>query len=827
MALHSVIASINLSSFTLPQVVVGSMMLGGIIAAIPLIGRWRSLKRQVVQLNLQQSTLKAILDAAEEAHCWWQDDTQALNTTYGVICLLGLNSDQPIYLQDIINQFTAPDAFRLSTLIADLKKNHTAFSQSLYLVDERTIIRVSGSWFTENKQYFCVLSFVDMTSDQMKLEKLEIKFDRLAHDLQRLRVLINMVPMAIWYRGQENKLEFCNQVYAGVLDTIPEKAVEEGRELLEKEKSHSPYQMALKAGVTGQPQTKRTHLVIEGHRRLIEMTVVPLVDKQESMGYALDLTDMEESATQLAKHIAAHQEVLHHLSTPIAVYAADMRLEFFNNAYLKLFQFDEKWLYQKPTYAEVLQDLRERRKLPEYTDFSVFKNAQLQMFHTLIAPLQEMMHQPDGHVLRVMTVPHPLGGLLFMFDDMTDKLALEQRYNTLIAVQKETIDNLYEGIIVLGSDNRLRLSNQAISRILDIDPMELAPGRHTGEILSVIRHKFDGFSGWDEFRQRLLLLFNERKTMTDRVSLADQSMLQYSYVPLPDGSHLLSFFDVSDRWRFERALHERNEALEQADRLKSDFIAHVSYELRAPLNTIVGFTEILMNQYFGTLNERQIDYCSGISEASQRLLSLINDIIDFASIEAGQLTLRTHLIDLKNFLSSLTVLIFNRSNDNGLEIICRNDTDISMFYGDERRLKQALFNLLVNAIKFTPSGGQIILIAEKRTGKDGEELCFIVKDTGVGIRPEDQERIFKFFETTNAKGNRQYNGTGLGLSLVKSFITLHGGDVHLTSEPGLGTTVVCSIPLITQMESADSVQLDTPPYEDSLNKINELKETSA
>jgi signal transduction histidine kinase len=211
-----------------------------------------------------------------------------------------------------------------------------------------------------------------------------------------------------------------------------------------------------------------------------------------------------------------------------------------------------------------------------------------------------------------------------------------------------------------------------------------------------------------------------------------------------------------------------------------------------------------MNQYFGTLNERQIDYCNGINDASQRLLSLINDIIDFASVEAGQLTLQIQPIDLKGFLSSLTVLVFNRSNDNGLEVVCRNDTEISVFYADERRLKQALFNLLVNAIKFTPSGGRIELIAEKQIGEDGEELCFIVKDTGVGIRPEDQSRIFNLFETTNMRVGRSQNGTGLGLPLVKSFIMLHGGRVQLTSKPEQGTTVICFIPLITHSH-ADEV----------------------
>lgn len=805
MALYSVMTSIDLSIYSLPQLISGAMTLGATIIATPLLLKWRNLSRQLDLLTSQQITLKTILETANEARCWWQQDADPVETTYGTIHLLGLNSDQPIYVQDIINQFSTEDAFKLNTLVAELKKNHIAFSSYLTLLDDRTIVRVTGAEFVERGIVFRVLSFVDITSEQEKVDRLSAKLDQLTHDGQRLKLLIDMVPVAIWYRGLGNKIEFCNQVYAGILDTLPHKVVQEGRELIETKKSYSPYQLALKSISTGQPQAKRCHLVIEGHRRMIEITTVPLVDKNESIGYALDLTDIEESGAALAMHIAAHQEVLHYLSTPIAVYTADTRLEFFNHAYLKLFQFDEKWLYQRPSYSEVLQDLRERRKLPEYTDFAAFRNTQLQMFNTLITPLQEMIHQPDGQVLRVMTVPHPLGGLLFMFDDVTDKLALERRYNTLIAVQKETIDNLYEGIIVLGSDNRLRLSNQAIPRILGVDPSELVLGRHAAELLFVIRHKFEGFAAWEEFKDHLLRLFNERKTITDRLNLTDQSMLQYSYVPLPDGSHLLSFLDVSDRWRFEQALKERNEALEQADRLKSDFISHVSYELRAPLNTIVGFTEILLNQYFGALNERQIDYCNGINEASQRLLSLINDIIDFASVEAGQLTLQIQPIDLKGFLSSLVVLIFNRSNDNGLEIICTNETEIIVFYGDERRLKQALFNLLVNAIKFTPSGGRIDLIAEKRIGEEGEELCFIVKDNGVGIRPEDQDRIFKLFETTNTSGGRQYNGTGLGLPLVKSFVMLHGGRVQLSSQPDEGTTVICTIPLIMHSSSAADI----------------------
>lgn len=438
MALYSVLASLDLTDlFTVPQLMLGSIVIGVIGMGIPFVKTYRHWKGQLEGCKSQQETYKTLLNVANEARCWWQNEAQPVETTPSMIYLLGLNGDRPIFLQDIVNQFAIEDAFRLNTYLAELQKNHITFNEKFHLVDERTIIRISGINFNENAYYFTALSFSDVTNEYQAISLLQKKVNHLLSEQQRLNLLLDLVPMAIWYRGADNKINFCNQVYAGILDTIPQRALEEERELVEKTKSYSPFQLAQKAVVTAQPQSKRAHVVIEGHRRMLEITTVPLVDKKESIGYAVDLTDIEESAAELAKHIAAHQEVLHHLSTPIAVYASDTRLEFFNTAYLKLFQFDEKWLYQRPTFAEVLQDLRERRKLPEYTDFAAFKAAQLHLFNTLINPLQEMIHQPDGQILRIMTVPHPLGGLLFMFDDVTDKLSLERLKISTIKLDKK------------------------------------------------------------------------------------------------------------------------------------------------------------------------------------------------------------------------------------------------------------------------------------------------------------------------------------------------------------------------------------------------------
>jgi signal transduction histidine kinase len=266
-------------------------------------------------------------------------------------------------------------------------------------------------------------------------------------------------------------------------------------------------------------------------------------------------------------------------------------------------------------------------------------------------------------------------------------------------------------------------------------------------------------------------------------------VLDYASVPLPDGAILLSYVDVTDSIRVERALRERAEALETADRLKSEFISNVSYELRTPLNTIIGFAEILANQYFGELNARQTEYCRGIIGSSERLLTIINDILDLASIEAGRMTLDREPVEPKALLDTVCGIMNEWARSQNLKLNVDCPPDLGPIDVDERRLKQALCNLISNAIKFTPPGGTISI-----TGRiENDEAIFSVVDTGIGIAAEDQERVFKEFERARRPEARRA-GAGLGLSLVKRIVELHGGHVNMNSVPNRGTTVVCVLP---------------------------------
>ena len=382
-----------------------------------------------------------------------------------------------------------------------------------------------------------------------------------------------------------------------------------------------------------------------------------------------------------------------------------------------------------------------------------------------------------------------MGGLIFVHEDVTDKLALESSHNTLIAVQRETIDNLAEGIAVFGSDGKIGLFNAAMCKIWQVASEFLAGGPHIADILEQSKNLFPFGDDWAAYKKDAVALTLDRNPRRGRVALTDGKIIDTIAVPLPDGAILHSYLDVTDSIKVEQALRATNTALAEADRLKSEFVANVSYQLRTPLNTIMGFSEILANQYFGTLNDRQMEYTRTIMEASRKLLVLINDVLDLAMIESGRMALERADVGVADLLEAARAMTAEWARQQGLEIRVECAADAGRFSVDEARLKQVLFNLISNAVNYTPSGGHITLEGRR----DGDTVRIAVVDTGVGIDAKDLHRIFGKFERANAQTRQA--GAGLGLSLVKSFVELHGGRIEVTSQPDQGTRVTFWIPI--------------------------------
>jgi signal transduction histidine kinase len=387
-----------------------------------------------------------------------------------------------------------------------------------------------------------------------------------------------------------------------------------------------------------------------------------------------------------------------------------------------------------------------------------------------------------------MAEERPDGGITYLYEDETERLALESRYNALIGVQRETLDHLAEGVAVFGTDGRLKLFNQAFERIWKLGRRMLQDEPHIDEIIRQCRVLHDDPSGWATIAQTATAISDQRHDVTGQMTRSDQSVIDFAAMPLPDGGTLVSFADVTVSKRYERALIERNEALIAADRLKSQFISHVSYELRTPLTSIIGFTELLESPRTGELNDKQREYLTAVSGSSETLLSTINDILDLANIDAGALELRLAPAKVDSIIESALLGVKDRLTRMHLDYRVEVAEDIDELIVDEARMRQILYNLLSNAIGFSEPGGMIRLACHR----EGSMVAFTVTDQGAGI-PHDQQRDVLGRFVSRSRGSK-HRGAGLGLPIVKSLVELHGGTMSLVSEPGEGTSVTVRFP---------------------------------
>ena len=242
----------------------------------------------------------------------------------------------------------------------------------------------------------------------------------------------------------------------------------------------------------------------------------------------------------------------------------------------------------------------------------------------------------------------------------------------------------------------------------------------------------------------------------------------------------------------KQKLREQNIALDQANQSKSEFLANMSHELRTPLNHIIGFTELVLDKNFGELNETQEEYLNDVHNSSGHLLSLINDILDLSKVEAGKLEYRPTEVHIRKILTNSLIMIKEKAMKSNIKISTELDGVPESIHADERKLKQILYNLLSNAVKFTPNGGSIDLVAKREPDSDirvqneriysNDYIQISIKDSGIGLKKEDVAKIFQPFEQVENSSSRRFQGTGLGLSLTKSLVELHGGKIWAESE---------------------------------------------
>jgi signal transduction histidine kinase len=622
-----------------------------------------------------------------------------------------------------------------------------------------------------------VMRIRDISGDRLERLRLQEAYAEAQDEIAGFRKLLDTLPHPAWARGRDGALVWVSEAFARALEP---KERESQAELFDR----ATLEAAAEARAKGVWRAQAV-ATVGGARR--PFATYEVAREGGAVGIAIDLSEIDALKTEKNRLNSAYKGLIDRLATAVAIFDRSKRLDFYNAAYARIWSLDAVFLDQRPTDSEILDHLRARRMLPEQAECRAWK-AQVLSTYQAIEPVETVWHLPDGRALRVAAGPNAEGGVTYLYDDATQSFALSAQLNALTRLQGETLDALKEGVAVFGADGRLRLVNPAFASLWGA-PARAAEARpHFDEIGRDCLPLLVDPSKWDVLRGAALGLDERRPPVDARLERSDGKILECAALPLPDGGTLMTCFDVTDSANFERALTERNEALIGADKLRNDFVKHVSYELRTPLTNIIGFTQMLADGAAGALNPKQLEYAGYIRGSSSALLAIINDILDLASIDAGALELRLDEVDVEEAMKAAAEGVQDRLREANIELRIVATDDVGTMWADGRRVRQVLFNLLSNAIGFSEPGQTVTLATMRRPG----EIVFKVSDRGRGIPAGQLERVFERFEANS--GGTKHRGPGLGLSMVKALVEAHGGKAIIDSVVGEGTVVTCVFP---------------------------------
>lgn len=750
--------------------------------------RWASEARRS---NLSNTRLKALLAAAPATYLLMTRDLK-LSASAPLADMLGLSGELRTVddLHALAHRFHKDDVDALIAGMTSLPVGGRPFARLLRATADGSILRAEGRLPSAELvgESGAVIWFSDVTHGQGERDRLGERMDQMKVALEAISSLIEAAPFPIWHRQKSGTLALVNTAYVRAVEgQNATDVVVRGAELFEDGLGTGPRAAAEEAQKQGRPLVRTAPAIVAGERRMFRVFDVPLGDAGVA-GFAFDVEDLEQTRAELVRFSRAQRDTLDRLSAGVAQFAADRTLVFFNQPFARIFALEPEWLADGPEFDRVLERMREYRRLPEQRDFLSWRNERREWFTTAVDAIEETWALPEGSHLRVLAQPHPDGGLLVIFEDRTEQFRLASSRDTLLRVQAATLDNLFEAVCVFAANGRLQLWNARFADMWGVTTEYLQEHSTIDELVPVAASVFAQPERAEMLRHFVRSATTDRRLRSGRFSLQDGRHLEFAAVPLPDGNALFTMLDITDSRRIEAALRDRNEALEAADRLKSAFVANMSYELRTPLTSILGFAEMLSAGYVGELSGGQRDYLSSILDAAGRLQGLIDNLLDLAISDAGAMELETETIDVAQLVNGSIADKNKAVAEKGLDLSVVVEDGTGMVRGDRKRLGSAISHLLANAIQFTPEGGRVMVHASG----GADEVSVTVSDSGVGIAPDKQEAVFNPFNRADEGVGSSIGG--LGLALVRRYASLHGGVVALHSELGRGTTVTMRIP---------------------------------
>ena len=630
--------------------------------------------------------------------------------------------------------------------------------------------------------------FFDFSDSQSELSQLRAQAARARDDFAALVGLIEAAPIPMWFRGPDAKLRLVNTAYVNAVGGADgESIVSEQVELVEKIDGLTAAQIAEQARAKSLPIERIVSVTFNGQRRTMRVSDLPLGEEGVA-GYAIDIEDMEEQGRAFKAFREAQRSMLDQLSVGVAQFDDAKVLTFANQPFQRIFAIPASAMLDPPDFDRFLDLARDAQRVPEARDFPSWRKELGEWFAAGSAK-EDAWTLSDGTHLRIVAQPMPDGGLVVIAEDRTEQLALSATRDTLLRTRTATFDSLAESLAVFAPDGKLQIWNRRFVDDWGLESEKLDAHPHVETLLKEISAQLE------KPQQAKLIGDVVRAATLDRqekggvVTLANGRILEFAGVPLPDGNGLLTVLDVTDSQKAEEALRERNVALEEADAVKTRFLANMSYEFRTPLTSIGGFAELLQNGLGGDLSEQGKDYVSAILDSSERLGEQIETLIDLSQSEAGLLPLTLEEIELFPYVTAIVREREKALAAVGISLDLRGSKDSGLIKADRRRLGRAIGHILDNSIAATGEGGRILVDVSRL--KQGARI--VISDNGRGMTNGEAARALEGFKIS-ADGKAVERRQGLGLPLARQLVEAHGGKLRLVSEKGVGTTVSIVLP---------------------------------
>ncbi len=764
------------------------------IAAALAILADRRLRRAQAVLGAAR-TMRSLLDAAPARALLVHPDGR-VEADAQLLRELGLQAT-PRRLDDLGGDdagFDRDDLATFASALNDVRLGGAPLRRQLHLAGRDRVVELRAALAPPPAKSGTVLVWLfDISEADAERVKLARRLHQTEGALDALTHLIESAPFPMWYRGPDLSLGLVNAAFvAAVEGRDAAEVIERGAELIDAVGAESARAGAEMALETGRLYSRTQPATIGQERRMLRLVDVPLPTGAVA-GFAIDIQDLEDARIELASHQQSQRELADRMTAGAVQFDGDRQLAFFNQPFAIMAQIEPDWLVERPEFDRVLERMRENNRLPEVRDFPVWKAERRDWFTSAEETIEEDWILANGDHLRVLAQPLPDGGLRLIFEDRTEQVRLATARDTLLRVRAATFDNLFEVISVFASDGRLYLWNRRFSELWDLDEGWLAEHPRVDELVPAMAKRLVNPTAAAQVRELVRSTTSGRQSGTGRVSLTDGRHFDFAAVPLPDGNALFTMIDVTDSSRIEAALRERATALEEADRVKTDFVANMSYELRTPLTSIGGFAEMLAAGYAGKLAPAAADYVGAILESVERLSKLINDVLDLTQGDTKGVVLERERVDIAGMCRAAFESLRARAEEKDQTLDLAVEPTTGSVVGDARRLRESVDHILRNSVAYTLEGGQITI---KASGND-EAVTVTITDNGPGIADEDQAQVFARFHRSGTTG-RGEAALGLGLPLTRQFIEAHGGTVEMESALGKGTTVTITVPRAPQ-----------------------------